>query len=98
MELIRNDKKIVLKLAGRLDANTATEVVDSVQNERFDHMEIRMEELEYISSAGLRALLVCKKTADACGGTLVVKNPQPAVMDIMALSGFKKMLDIREEE
>ncbi len=98
MELIRNNETITLKLAGRLDANTATEVVEGVQNERFAHMDICMEQLEYISSAGLRALLVCKKTADACGGTLVVKNPQPAVMDIMALSGFKKMLDIRSEE
>ncbi|MEG2882456.1 MAG: STAS domain-containing protein [Christensenella sp.] len=98
MEWIRNDQTIILKLVGRLDANTATEVVDGAQNEHFKHMEIYMEELEYISSAGLRALLICKKAVDACGGTLIVKNPQPAVMDIMALSGFKKMLDIRTEE
>ncbi len=96
MELTRENGTLTLKLSGRLDANTSAEVIECARSEKFEHMEICMELLEYISSAGLRALLACKQAADACGGTLVVKKPQPAVLDIMVISGFKKMLNIQE--
>lgn len=95
MELTRNDQTVQIKLAGRLDANTAPEVIECVQNETFEALELYLDDLEYISSAGLRALLVCKKTADSCQASFTVLNPQAAVMEIIALSGFEKVLDIK---
>lgn len=95
MELTRKDQTIQIKLEGRLDAITGPEVASCVQKETFEALELYLDNLEYISSAGLRALLVCKKTADGCNASFTVINPQAAVMEIISLSGFERVLDIK---
>ena len=50
--------------------------------------------MEYISSAGLRALLIGQKTATSKGGSMKVTNVSDVVMNILELSGFAKILKI----
>ena len=61
----------------------------------FQELTIDLMDLEYISSAGLRALLVCKKKADSLKAPFAAANPAPAVLEVMRMSGFNKVLDIR---
>ena len=56
----RTEEKIILRTAGRIDTNTSVifqqRVLTAFQKSSF--IEIDLEEVDYISSAGLRALLV----------------------------------------
>jgi anti-anti-sigma factor len=54
--------------------------------------------VDYISSAGLRALLVVAKKAQAANGCLVLCRPTPTVLNVMAISGFQQLLKISGTE
>lgn len=48
----------------------------------------------YISSAGLRALLIGQKTATAKGGSMMLRNVSEMVMNVLDMSGFSNILNI----
>ena len=54
-----------------------------------------MSDVEYLSSAGLCALLNLGKLADAKNGRLFLCSPSPAVRQILKMSGFDKIFKIR---
>jgi len=55
---------------------------------------IDLSGLDYLSSAGLRVLLVAAKTARASGGKAVLAGPRPAVAEVLRMSGFDKIMGI----
>ena len=48
----------------------------------------------YVSSAGLRALLIGQKTANSKGGSMTLTNVQEAVAQVFEMSGFSGILTI----
>ena len=55
---------------------------------------IDLSGVSYLSSAGLRVLLIAAKTAKLRGGKVVVASPQTSVKDIIVMSGFDKLMAI----
>ena len=85
------------KPVGRLDGSTAAAHEKSIQEllaGEVNSIAINLSELDYISSAGLRVLLVAAKSAKAKGGKVVLVSPKPAVLDVLKLSGFDKIIQI----
>ena len=97
MELTRNGDCTVIALEGRLDTITAPELTEAIKDLECKELVVELKDLDYISSSGLRALLVCKKTADACSASFCIKNPAPAVFEVMRMSGFDKILTIQRD-
>ena len=52
------------------------------------------EEVSYVSSAGLRALLIGQKTAMSKGGSMVMVHVCETVMSVLEMSGFSDILQI----
>ena len=50
--------------------------------------------LTYISSAGLRLLLILQKKMGQKGGTFVLRNIQDSIMEIFKITGFSSFLTI----
>lgn len=83
---------------GRLDGSNAQTherdllalLVDEVHSVTID-----LSGLDYISSAGLRVLLVTAKAAKAKGGKVVLLTPKPAILDVLKISGFDRILEVR---
>ena len=94
MKLISRDTEGELQLIGRLDKSTAknaeTHMVEA--GNRFDTLILDMAQLEYVSSAGLRALKAAFITMRRKGGTFLVKNVTKPVMEVFELTGFAGML------
>ena len=89
------EEKLTVKVSGRLDTTTAPELEDSL-NESFDgidKLEMNFEELEYISSAGLRVLLSAQKVMNQKGGMTVV-GVNDTIMEIFEVTGFSDILTI----
>jgi anti-anti-sigma factor len=56
---------------------------------------VDLSKLDYVSSAGLRVFLSAAKAAKAKGGKLTLLSPKPAVMEVLQISGFDRILDIQ---
>ena len=95
----RETDKITLEVEGRIDTNTSPRLQDRLLNafQKTNTVILDLKKNDYISSAGLRALLIAEKTAQAKGGTLTIEHVPPDVMEVFFMSGFDKVLHITEE-
>jgi len=89
-------KAIVVSISGRLDAVTAPEFEKSIRemiDGGNDFFVVDFEQLDYISSAGLRALLLAKLLKEKAGQVCFanVKGNVRSVFDMSGFSGLFKM-------
>ena len=101
MEVLINKTEGVLEVnvTGRIDTNTAPELEAAINKEIGDSkvVELNLSGVIYISSAGLRVILIFHKSLTARGGKLVILNPNEDVMDIFDMTGFSSFLNIEEK-
>lgn len=87
---------LIVKITGHLDTNTAAEA-ESLVNERLGNPDVLifdLEQLEYISSAGLRFLLRFEKMMNKLEKSMIVRNVPETVMDIFEVTGFSEILTL----
>ena len=53
-----------------------------------------LSEMEYVSSAGLRCLMIAARQAKGRHGRMVVSAPQPVVAEILQISRFNLVLPV----
>lgn len=95
IESKKNAAELTVALAGRLDTNTAPEL-ETALNMSLDGVKtllIDMEQLDYISSAGLRVLLAAQKTMNK-QGEMKVLHVNETIMEIFEVTGFSDILTI----
>lgn len=80
---------MTITLGGRLDTNSAPELEDFIETslDGVEKLIFDMQELKYISSAGLRAILTALQIMED-QGSMVVKNVCREVMDVFEITGF----------
>jgi anti-anti-sigma factor len=86
------------KLAGRLDGASSASHEKALQSLLVgdaDSIDIDLSELDYVSSAGLRVLLVAAKAAKAKGGKVTLLSPKPSTLEVLKISGFDKIIAIQ---
>lgn len=89
----------VITVYGRVDAERAPELEAAgrrILESPFQKLLINMSAVQYLSSAGLCALLNLGKLAEARKGRLFLCSPAAPVRQILKLSGFDKILAIRD--
>ena len=90
-----NGAELTVALTGRLDTTTAPEL-EAVLKDSLDGvtaLNIDMERLEYISSAGLRVLLSAQKIMGK-QGEMKVSHVSETIMEIFEVTGFSDILTI----
>ena len=95
IKLDRNDDQLVVYVSGRLDTLTSPELEEKLKPE-FDTVNkliLDFSGLEYISSAGLRVLLMAAQAMED-KGEMIVKNVNSDIMDIFEVTGFVDILTI----
>ncbi|MEM0908510.1 MAG: STAS domain-containing protein [Pseudomonadota bacterium] len=89
---------VVMAPHGRVDSTTAksfeTAALGVIENGA-KQMVFDFAALDYISSAGLRVVLLSGKRLKAAGGALVLCNLQPAIRDVFEISGFLNLFEVR---
>ena len=87
---------LLIELEGRLDTVTSQELMKALPAEkRANHdIDFNFEKLQYISSAGLRLLVLFKKEAQATNNKMVIRNINEVVKEIFTVTGFDKILKI----
>ncbi|MFQ5607546.1 MAG: STAS domain-containing protein [Candidatus Zixiibacteriota bacterium] len=84
--------KDTLRLAGRFDASQA-EKAEAALNEIDGACVIDCEELDYISSAGLGALVATFHRLAASGERITLANVNAHIRDIFRISGLDQLFD-----
>lgn len=87
---------LTLALEGRLDTMTAPEFQEKVLEllPGIKAVDIDLAGVDYVSSAGLRALLFLQKACGRTDAQMTVHNVTPAVLDVFEMTGFDKMLHL----
>jgi anti-sigma B factor antagonist len=97
---ITEDKKgdiVILALSGKLDASTSKTFEDKLLadidsgGQRF---VIDLAQLEYVSSSGLRVLLVAAKRLTSSKGKIVLCSLKDHIRHVFDLAGFSSILTI----
>jgi len=88
---------VVLGIAGRIDATNAGAFEGKLlgliaAGER--RFVVECSRLDYISSAGLRTLLVAAKRLAPTGGKLALSAPKELIKEILDIAGFSSIFPI----
>ena len=89
--------EMVVKLIGRLDTVTSTQLAEALAKEKVDEpmVVIDASELEYISSAGLRLLISLKKELAEKSKTLEIHSLNDVCMEVFKVTGFINVLTVK---
>jgi anti-anti-sigma factor len=91
----------VLRLSGRLDTSTAPEAqaeITALLKGETDKLLVNLEGVDYVSSAGLRVLLMAAKGIRKKNGTIVLCALSENVSNVFEMSGFSSIFEIRANE
>lgn len=97
-----NEKKdgiTCLRAEGRLDAGAAPvfeKALLSAIKEDSSKIIVNLSELAYISSAGLRTLLVGAKEIKSKGGKMILACANEGVKKVFDISGFSSIFDLQD--
>ena len=90
---------VIVSLNGRLDGVTAPDLEARIAGivDRGDvRVVLNCADMKYVSSSGLRALLVSARNCQQGGGKLAIAALQPDCRSVMEMSGFLSIIDCHE--
>ncbi|MBQ6550360.1 MAG: STAS domain-containing protein [Lachnospiraceae bacterium] len=92
----KTEDTLFISPVGRLDTVSSAELTEQIKEADADDVDIEMnfEEVEYISSAGLRLLVALQRQAKAGDHTLVIRNVNKVVEEVFKISGFNKKFTV----
>ena len=95
MEIIKKSEgsKLTIALVGRLDTTTAPELEAEIKSslDGVTEFVLDFEALEYVSSAGLRVILMAQKLMKK-QGSMVLINVNADIMEVFDITGFSDIL------
>jgi anti-sigma B factor antagonist len=94
-----NDNNIILSINGRLDTVTSKQLsdeLDQIFSNGSYNLFLDLKGLEYISSAGLRILLIAQKQVAALGTKMELNGINETVKGVLDMTGFSGILTIKQ--
>jgi anti-sigma B factor antagonist len=92
---------VVVDMIGRLDSRTsgpASTELNKIAQIANCKVLLNVDKLEYVSSAGLRAILVAAKLAQVNCGAIKICRANATVKQVMEVSGFNSLLHLYDTE
>ncbi|MFA7430324.1 MAG: STAS domain-containing protein [Rhodospirillaceae bacterium] len=96
----RDGNTLILELQGRLDSTSSAAVEADILGQLDGgaaHVVLDFARLDYISSAGLRVILVTAKRVKQAGGIMVLCALQPHIREVFEISGFLSILTVTDD-
>jgi anti-anti-sigma factor len=95
IERSERDDAVLLMLVGRLDAETGPDLESAVRAEMkrgFHTIRLDLNEVSFLSSAGIRGLFETQRTAKTAGGTCFVSRASATVRKVLDLTRLTPIL------
>jgi anti-sigma B factor antagonist len=92
----QNGEIQVLKFEGNLDTNTSPKAQDALDKacEAGSKVLVDFSNLDYVSSAGLRVLLMTAKKLKSQSGQFHICNLNETVQEVFEISGFSSIFNV----
>ena len=92
----REGTRLTLAVEGRLDTTTAPQLEAEIKSnlDGVTELALDFEQLEYLSSAGLRVILAAQKTMNK-QGSMVVRHINETIREVFEVTGFVDILTIQ---
>jgi anti-sigma B factor antagonist len=93
------DGNVVVSLSGRIDSTAAVEFEEKlieIIDTGCHTMVVDFLRVQFISSAGLRVLLLAAKKVKPYGGKILLCDMSKDVREVFDISGFSSIFDIHE--
>ena len=93
---LQENGTLTFALDGKLDTKTAPQLQEVLMPAIDEAKKVVLDftNLAYVSSAGLRVLLIGQKQAKAKDVTMTIKGVSSQIMEIFELIGFSNVLNI----
>lgn len=90
-----NDTTLTIEIDGRLDASSSPQLEEEIKNsvEGVKKLVLDFQNVEYISSAGLRVLLKAQKLMMK-QGKMIITNASETTREVFELTGFMDYLTL----
>lgn len=93
LEITTQEMKRVdlITVSGRVDSSTAPELEEALQGRLDDgryNLVLDLSDVNYLSSAGLRAMVSALRTCKGKGGDVRVAAPSERVQEVLELAGL----------
>jgi len=101
VRITRNDDVITANVSGRIDGSNAHEFASTLKNaitSRDRALIMDIGDLHYISSAGLRAILMTAKTLQSRKSRFALCSMSGQIREIFEVSGFDKIISIYDSQ
>ena len=96
-ETTKIDGVTLVAMEGNLDTNTSVDAQDHINGLIDDgaaKLVVDFEQVDFVSSAGLRVLLATAKKLGGVGGNLRICGLNEAVNEVFEISGFSTILEV----
>lgn len=99
IKIQENGNALKAEISGKVDTITAPELEKQMLAAISDKIEVTLDfgKVDYISSAGLRVVLLLKKNIDKQGGKLVISNVNVDVYEVFEMTGFADNFEIEKK-
>ena len=99
ISVLAKDPKVLIEVEGRLDTINSPVfqkvILDALEENKKD-MVIECSKLSFVSSSGLRALLLLAKNADNYGAEITLTHLTEIVREVLEVSSIEEFFNIEE--
>lgn len=97
IEPMHQENAIVFKITGRIDASTSSEfeqIIFKALEEKKPLVLLSCADLEFISSSGLRVLLMAAKRLKSTDRLFGICGLNPSIREVFDVSGFSNLFNM----
>ena len=97
----RADGTVIAKADGRIDSSNSRDFhseLEAVVADSDAALVLDFEDVAYISSAGMRVILLTAKSLQKSGTKFVLCSMDDSIREVFKISGFDKIIDIHHSQ
>lgn len=97
----RTDGTVVARAGGRIDSSNSREFhseLEAVITDSDTSVVLDFEDVAYISSAGMRVVLLTAKSLQRSGKEFVLCSMNDSIREVFKISGFDKIIAIHDSQ
>lgn len=98
VDINTNGNIVIISIEGSIDSKTAGELQSQIMGKvsESDNVLLNLTEVDFVSSAGLRVLLMIYRQIKSKNGKVILVGVSQEITDVMSMTGFINFFEITD--